>query len=260
MERATPPLPVDIVVRASRPWGTRGRLAIAAFSVCCHLAALVALLSAQTFPPRVIEAEPMVVRLIYPPRPPVARAREAPALAEAAAPTAPPPPRNIARRTVAHATVDPAPASQGPTTFGAAEVSDAELATAGTAETGGAGGACNMARWLQAALRKDHRVQAAVADTARTSGPSKAIRVWNGDWVRHAGQEGNGLAAVREAIMWEVAFAPVACRTEPVRGLVQLSLADGPAASRLVVGSDAWRWSDLLQAQSGVAATAASRP
>ncbi|WP_309606037.1 hypothetical protein [Phenylobacterium sp.] len=233
------------MARTSRPWATQRRLLIAAFSVAGHLAAVFALLSAQTFPPRVIEAEPMVVRLVDPPRPPIAAAPEAPTPVEAVAPT-PPPPRNIVRRTAARADLRPEPASQRPTTFGAAEVSDAELALAGTAETGGAGGGCNMARWLQAALRKDRRVQAAVADTAQASGPRRAIRVWNGDWVRHAGQEGNGLAAVREAIMWEVAFAPVACRTEPVRGLVQLSLADGPGGSRLVVGSDTWRWSDLL--------------
>ena len=235
---------------------TRRRLLIAAFSVAGHLAVLLALLSAQSFPPREIEAEPMVVRLIDPPRPPVVMPPDATALA----PTAPPPPRTVAWRTAARVDVEPAAASEALTSFGAAEVSDAEMATAGTAETGGAGGACNMARWLQAALRKDRRVQAAVADTAQGSGPRKAIRVWNGDWVRHAGQEGNGLAAVREAIMWEVGFAPVACRSEPVRGLIQLSLADGPGAPRLVVGSGDWRWSDLLLSRSGAVAASAARP
>ena len=239
---------------------TQRRLLIAAFSIAGHLAALFALLSAQSFPPREIEAEPMVVRLVDPPRPPVATPPDAPALAQALAPPAPPPPRNIARRTAARVDVEPAPASEAPTTFGAAEVSDAELASAGTSESGGAGGACNMARWLQAALRKDRRVQAAVADTAQGSGPRKAIRVWNGDWVRHAGQEGNGLAAVREAIMWEVGFAPVACRAEPVRGLIQLSLADGPGSPRLVVGSGEWRWSDLLLSRSRGPTASAARP
>ena len=84
---------------------------------------------------------------------------------------------------------------------------------------------------LQAALRKDARVRAAVAEAHR----GRALRVWNGDWVRHGEQEGNGLAAVREAIMWEVGFAPVACRNEPVRGLVAISLNDGPAPR-------AWWW------------------
>ena len=70
--------------------------------------------------------------------------------------------------------------------------------------------------------------------------------VWNGGWVRNGEQEGHGLAAVREAIMWEVGFAPEACRREPVRGLVLISMNDQPGSARLVVGSGQWRWSDLL--------------
>ncbi|RAK59883.1 hypothetical protein DJ021_08725 [Phenylobacterium hankyongense] len=101
-----------------------------------------------------------------------------------------------------------------------------------------------MTRRLQGALRKDPRVQAAVAEAHA----GKALMVWNGDWVRHTGQDGNGLAAVREAIMWEVGFAPQACRAEAMRGLVLISLADGPGAPRLVVGGGYWRWSDLLGA------------
>ena len=72
----------------------------------------------------------------------------------------------------------------------------------------------------------------------------KAIMVWNGDWVRSGEQDGKGLAAVREAIMWEVAFAPAACRHERVHGLVLLSLNDG--FTRLAVGQGEWTWSDLL--------------
>ena len=68
--------------------------------------------------------------------------------------------------------------------------------------------------------------------------------VWDGDWVRTGDQEGKGLSAVREAISWAVAFAPQACRNEPVHGLVLLSLADG--ATRFGVGAGSWRWSDLL--------------
>ena len=52
------------------------------------------------------------------------------------------------------------------------------------------------------------------------------------------------LSAVREAIMWEVAFSPTACRNQPMHGLVLLSLADGN--TRFAIGSGAWRWSDLL--------------
>jgi hypothetical protein len=101
-----------------------------------------------------------------------------------------------------------------------------------------------MIRWLQGQLRKDPLVRQAMAD-ARASRP---LLVWNGDWVRHGEQEGAGLAAVREAIMWEVGFAPVACRSEPVHGYVLISLNDGPGGARLAMGAGDWRWSDLLSA------------
>jgi hypothetical protein len=102
-----------------------------------------------------------------------------------------------------------------------------------------------MAAWLQHRLRHDRSVQAALAPLRG----GRAIRLWNGAWVPHAGQEGAGLAAVREAIMWEVAFAPAECRTRPVRGLVLLTLGDGGGSARLVLGASAWRWSDLLFAK-----------
>ncbi len=132
------------------------------------------------------------------------------------------------------------------------ELSDAQLAGAARAGSGGEGsgagaGDCDMTLRLQSALRRDARVQAAVADAHR----GKAILVWNGDWVRHGAQEGQGMAAVREAILWEVGFAPKACRAEPMHGLVLISLNDGPGAARLVVGSDQWRWSDILFRRGG---------
>ena len=137
------------------------------------------------------------------------------------------------------------------------EVSAAELAGASTADgsgdgggggngSGAGGGACNMVRRLQDALRKDDLVLAA-AHTPATAG--KALKVWNGDWVQSSGEDGKGLAAVREAIMWEVAFAPAACRAQSVHGLVLLSLNDGYRSTRLALGTGDWRWSDLLGAR-----------
>jgi hypothetical protein len=159
----------------------------------------------------------------------------------------PPPRRKIARPAPPSPDVEPVPTGESEVADGVAEVSDAELASAATAGSGGAGRGCDMTRRLQSALRRDRLVQAAVADAHR----GRAIRVWNGDWVKHPGQEGSGLAAVREAIMWEVGFAPEACRAEPVRGLIVISLNDGPGSARLVVGSDRWRWSDVLFAHQG---------
>jgi hypothetical protein len=122
-------------------------------------------------------------------------------------------------------------------------LTDAQIAGAASAgeDGGGGGGVCDMARTIQRALRRDPMVQSAVFDAHRAG---KAVMVWNGDWVRSGDQDGKGLAAVREAIMWEIGFAPESCRRQQVRGMVMFMLNDG--ITRLVLGSGQWRWSDLL--------------
>jgi hypothetical protein len=114
------------------------------------------------------------------------------------------------------------------------------MAGASTAESGaGGGGECNMTRMVQAALRRDPIVQSAVREMG-----ARAVMVWNGGWMQAQGEDGNGLAAVREAIMWEVAFAPEACRRQIVRGMVVLNISNGGA--RLGLGVGEWRWSDVV--------------
>jgi hypothetical protein len=121
-------------------------------------------------------------------------------------------------------------------------LSDSQIAgAAGVGEGGGGGGGCDLARAVQQALRRDPLVHTAV-DNANRRG--KAIMMWNGDWVRSGAQEGKGLSAVRQAIMWEVGFSPESCRNAPMHGTVLLSLADG--GTRFAIGAGAWRWSDLL--------------
>jgi hypothetical protein len=126
-------------------------------------------------------------------------------------------------------------------------LSESEIAGAASADAGGAGGGgggggiCDMARVVQQALRRDPLVRSAVVGADRLG---KSVMLWNGDWVRSGAQEGKGLSAVREAVLWEVAFAPAACRNRPVHGLVLLSLADGN--TRFAIGAGDWRWSDLL--------------
>lgn len=224
-----------------------------------HGLVVLALVGAQPDPPSAVEDPPIIVQLVTPPPPPPPEP-PAPPVPEpkAKAPPKPaakadkpkpvkPPPLRLSRPARAPPTIDSILAVAGPTSTGESEVSDAELAGAQTAGAGGggAGRSCNMTRWLQGQLRKDRTVQAAMADTD----PGKAIRVWNGSWVRHGAQEGAGLAQVREAIMWHVAFAPEACRAEPVRGLVLISLGDAPGSARVVMGAGAWRWSDLLHSR-----------
>lgn len=243
-------------------------------SALAHLAIVIAIFSArpEETPP---EPAPMIVQLVEitkptpvvaPPDPspapspaPDPKPAEAPKVAKA--PEKSPPRKAIARRTPPKpTTVKPVPTGEREGSdegaVAAVEFSESQIAGAARVGSGGGGGgsgsgsgggACNMLEWLQKELRGDPRVQAVMATAHR----GKPVVVWTGTWVRHPGQEGGGLATVREAMMWEIAFAPEECRTRPVRGLVLISLGDGPGAPRIALGRDQWRWSDLLQARRG---------
>lgn len=225
-------------VRAER---RRRRLLGAAPSVAGHLLILAIFLLLQSpLPAATVEDAPMVVSLAPGDKP--APVPQTPA--EAPKPKAAPPKRHdLARRVAVRPPPEAVDAGKDKATpQPGAELSQAELAGAVSADSGGGGGSCDLARQLQGALRRDPLVQAAVAGEA-----GKAIMVWNGDWVRSGGEDGKGMAAVREAMIWEIAFAPESCRTRPVHGLILLSMNTAPGAPRLAVGAGEWRWSDLLQ-------------
>jgi hypothetical protein len=230
-------------MRDDRRGVNRRRVLAAAFSVFGHLSVVLALLWSRPETPKIVEQAPMIVELVEGSHP---AAQAAPVTAAAPAPAKAPPP-SPARPVFAQAAVDPLPVAKETAVASGTELTDAQIAGASSADSGGAGHACDMARWVQSALRKDPLVQAAVAGSA-----GKATLVWNGDWVRSDGEDGKGLAAVREAIIWEIAFAPEACRGQPVRGLVLMSLNAAAGAPRLAVGAGLWRWSDLLTPRAGV--------
>lgn len=233
------------MAQARRRAGRRRNVLTTGVSLAGHAAAVLVLLSPHPQAPSPVEPQPMAVQLVD--ARPVAEVVTPPAPAPPAPVQPPPPPRNIIKpKPAPRSEVRPIPADEGPTGEGV-ELSDAQVASAATVGSGPSGRPCDMARRLQAALRRDAQVQAAVADARAAGGASKALFVWNGDWIRSHGQDGAGLAALREAIMWEVGFAPEACRSEPVHGLVLLSLNDAPGGARVVVGSGSWRWSDLLR-------------
>ena len=226
------------------------RLMSSAVSVALHGALLYALLS-YVAPPAEPEPPPVVVTMVPPPVPaPTAE----PAAAAAPAEIRPPPQRAIVKAHPPPPDVKPVYARTAPVVAVVDTISDALLAGALTAGTGnGAGGgdgsgdgngACNMVRRMQAALRKDPLVRQAVAEARH--GGAAALLVWNGDWVQSRGEEGKGLAAVRQAMVWEVAFAPPACRAQAVRGMVLITMNEGPGAGRVAFGEGSWRWSDLL--------------
>lgn len=205
-----------------------------------------------TPPPEVVQPPPPTPEPEPPPKPPPEPRPPRPTPPRAAKAS---PPRVLVRE--ARARPDSPTLAAGPPGVSAVApagppgLSDADLSGAAVAGSS-AGAACDMTRRLQAALRRDPQVQAAVASAHRVSGaPTRPLWIWNGGWVRSQGQDGAGLAALREAIQWEVGFAPEACRKDLVRGLVLISLTDGPGGARLVLGGGAWRWSDLLGVRRG---------
>lgn len=260
------PQPYDPLVPTPvrRPGARAGGLVAALVSVAAHSALLLALLAVRVQPPMAPEPDPITVALYEPPPPPPPEPpKTAPEPAGDPAPAKVSPPKLPVRppRLVPPPEVEPLPAKPAPAPSVVAELGEADLmgaATAGSGSgaggggTGSGGGGCDMVRLLQDALRKNPRVRAALAQAhPHAVANGKAVLVWNGDWVQSPGQEGKGLAGVRELIMLEVAFAPKACREDPMRGLVLISLADGPGGPRLALGSRRWNWSDLLFAKSG---------
>ena len=255
-----------------RTWLLAGALSLMAHGVIL-LPVLLSRAGSPTIPTVPEPRPPVVVTLARPsPRPepapgPAADPRP-PAGAPAPTPAAPPararptPPTPAPRPTRASVAPPPdietiaarAPAPPAPM----ATLSDAQLAGATIAGPGGGGGGggggsgggeggCDMVRRLQDALRDDPEVRAAVIRAQGEVGPGKALLVWNGDWIRNPGEDGEGLAGVRQAIAMEVAFAPLACRAQPMQGLVLISFSDAAGGPRLVLGKGAWRWGDMLR-------------
>lgn len=239
--------------RSHRAHATRVRRAGAwSFAIAGHAVVLVAMAAGLPRAQTEFDPEPIAVALITLPEPktppppretptPAPEAKAAPP--KAAPPKAPPkdaPTQAIARiaRTPTAVAALPAAAVSAPTS--GQGVSDSDLAGAQTVDSGDGGGRpCNMARRVQDALRKDPLVQNAVAGLG-----SRAVRVWDGDWIWLDGEDGKGLTAVRQAMMWEIAFAPPECRAQAMHGLIVLS--PDRSGTRLVVGLGDWRWSDLL--------------
>lgn len=232
----------------------RGRVLGAALSFTCHVLILFALFFAWPETPQPAEPPAVTVELIAPPGPVAKKPAPTPAAAAApkrAPPVKPPPRRPIVRPPPPD--VDYIPAQVARKSDTGSTLTEAQLAGATTAGSGegsgggGGGGRCDMAARIQAALRKDPLVRAAIIGSA-----GRATLVWNGDWIRDFSEDGKGLATVREAIMWEIAFAPAACKAQPVRGLVVLSLNGASGPTRLALGSGTWRWSDLLTPHPGM--------
>lgn len=276
-----PPEP-DILARPFDPRPRRGSRRVRAAAVvvvaAVHLG-LLWMLRHQTPSLRTPASEVITVaaEIVSPPKPPPPppppepKPQEepgSPAPAAAAAPAeepkpAPPtklPPPRAVRMPPPPDTPTRPPAPSAPAepdvVLGEAAIAGATTAgPGGGTGTGGAGGgsgsgACDMVRRLQDALRQDADIRGAVTRAHQGVGPGgRAILVWNGQWLRSPGQDGKGLAGVRQAIAMEVAFAPPACKAQVMRGLVLISFNDAPGGPKLALGTREWRWSELLAAR-----------
>jgi hypothetical protein len=216
------------------PGRRKTRFVAGAFTVVVHLLVFAVLLLPRPSAPRSQlqpTSEPIQVSLVDTPKPPPPGPPDVTMVEPEAAP-APALPHLTTRMQA------PSAASDTSDLLSASQLAGATAAGEGG---GGGGGSCDLARAVQQALRRDPMVRAAVEEANRSG---KAVMLWNGDWVRSGGQDGKGLSAAREAVIWEVGFAPEACRHQQMHGLVLLSLADG--STRFAIGAGDWRWSDLL--------------
>ncbi len=218
-------------------------------SAIVHGGIVAALLSARVSAP-VVRVQPAIAVEIFPTPP--APATKPVVAATASSPSKPAP---VVARSVF---TRPAPA---PRDVAAVAVASAPVAGIGAGGGHGsgydgsgvaaellAGGECDMARRLQTALKRDGLVRAAVAARGGAGGRGP-ILVWDGGWVASDGEDGHGLAAVREAIVWEVAFAPASCRQERVHGPVLFTVSDAAGLARIALGAGDWRWGDLVSSR-----------
>lgn len=137
----------------------------------------------------------------------------------------------------------------GAATAGSGSGGGGDGAAGGGGGSGTGAGRCDMVRRVQDALRSNPGVVAAAARAHQSLPASqRALLVWNGDWIMNPGEEGRGLAGLRQAIAVAIAFAPAECRRQSMRGLVLLTLEDDADGPRLALGQGSWRWSDLTGA------------
>jgi hypothetical protein len=235
-------------------------IGVAAFSIAGHLAVGLTLLAAVATPKQAYDPQPVTVALVD--LPALTPAPLPPQLAHTAdASTAPTKTEPAPTAHVQARLAPPTPTIEAILRADKAQVSNADpglseaaLAGAATADSGDGGGGCNMARRLEDDLKRDQLVQTAVASFS-----GKAMMVWDGDWVWIDGEDGKGLTAVRQAMMWDIAFAPKPCRAQTMHGLVVINANPAHGAARLVVGGATWRWSDLLVPHPGAGSRLASR-
>lgn len=113
----------------------------------------------------------------------------------------------------------------------------------------GEAGGCALAARTAEAIAKDPAAMAELAalpPAYRTS--ADAVMLWNGEWL--AGAPGSiaspATPSLRRVVAQVVAEASPECRAAPMGGPQFVAIPEQGRTTTLVIGSGAWRWSDLL--------------
>ena len=120
------------------------------------------------------------------------------------------------------------------------------------------GETCDLAGRVQAALRDDPAVRAALAMLPRDArSVANAVMLWDGRWIAGTTTSTSyALDRIRAAVIATVAAAPAPCRQEAQTGPVLMLLAGSPDTV-LALGSGRWRWGDVFGAGGGMPLTIA---
>ena len=230
----------------SRPAKQVRFVGAAVFSAACHAFFALAVLAIwRPIPPPIVEPQPVPVLMVAPPSPSLKAPSPQPAPTPEPARTATP--ERAPQHSLFHRAA-PALASavQAAPAAAAGPPGLSEAALAGATVAGGGGGSCDMAQRLEAAVRDYPPARAMAAQVG-----VKAVMIWNGDWVTMSGAKVKGLTAVRQVVVSEIAYSPLACRSQAMHGLVVLSVEGPEGKTRLALGQSEWRWTDLLTPHPG---------
>ncbi len=114
------------------------------------------------------------------------------------------------------------------------------------AEASAQAGACDLTAPVEAALRADPAIADAVATIPRDSrSVANAILLWNQDWLAPDEIGSGALPTIRDTIVATIEAATPECRNAVQTGPRFMPL-DDAGATIVVVGSDEWRWQDLV--------------
>ena len=115
---------------------------------------------------------------------------------------------------------------------------------------GAAGQECALAQQAAEAIERDPVAMAELAALPPgVRSPADAVMLWNGEWL-NAGALPAGIDpdSLRRVVEQVVAAAPAECRETVSTGPQFIPVPEKERTTMLVIGSGAWRWSDLTAA------------